>query len=154
MSEEKGPDPNQPVTFGQLQIVLENISSTFNDALTKRDQQTEARFNQFASVLQQVVDKVNAGPEKPGSAIDKSEIVNKVADKLLSKIMGDEDDPNNDEDYQQYKRNQHELNKLVIKRANQALDTVIKKELKGNRSATAGMATKMIQADMASHEPI
>ena len=148
-------DPKQPVTIGQLGEILKNISTTFNDALQKRDQQNEARFNQFAQVLQQVVDKVNQAPAEKGGAlatIDKGEVINKLADRVMAKVFHDEDDPSADVDFQQYKKNIHTLYNLGIKRAIQATDVIIKKELKVP-TASNNIAKSMIESDL-THGPI
>ena len=150
-------DPKQPVTIGQLGEILKNISATFNDALQKRDQQNEARFNQFAQVLQQVVDKVNQAPAEKGGAlatVDKGALIDKAADKILAKLFHEDDDPANDPDYQRYKENKDIVGKIIIKRANQALDSLIKKELNPRTSVTKNAAAAMIGEDLAAHGPI
>lgn len=85
-------DPKQPVSFAALEAVLQNMQNTFNDALKKRDEQSEARFNQFAQVLQQVVDRVQATPEKGGIAagIDKTTLIGQAVDKLADKLLNNE----------------------------------------------------------------
>jgi len=147
-------DPKGPVTMGQLEAILQSISVTFNDALTKRDQQNEARFNQFASVLQQVVDKVNQIP-KPDSTknIDKDELIQKLLDKAVDKLTGSEDDPINDVDFQQYKKNIHTLYNLGIKRAIQATDVIIKKELRVP-TASNKIAKEIIESGLDAHGPV
>lgn len=85
-------DPKQPVSFAALEAVLQNMQNTFNDALKKRDEQNEARFNQFAGVLQQVVDRVQSAPEKGGIAagIDKTTLIGQAVDKLADKLLNND----------------------------------------------------------------
>lgn len=89
MSEEY--DPKAPVVMGDLKSMMDMM----NDALKKRDEQNEARFNQFAQVLQQVVDRVQpaaAQPQEGGALanVNKGEIVSKVFDKIAERYLGPE----------------------------------------------------------------
>ena len=150
-------DPKQPVTIGQLGEILKKISATFNDALQKRDQQNEARFNQFAQVLQQVVDKVNQAPEKGGplANLDKTDVINKFADRVMAKLFGDDDDPHNDPIFQTYKENVVKFNMMGIKIANQGMANLLRKEVR-NPDIIKQIAGDMVERDMnvSSHGPI
>lgn len=133
------------------------MQETFNDALNKRDQQNEARFNQFAQVLQQVVDKLNSVPEQRAGllgTVDKGAIADKVMDKLLSKLSGEDTDPQFDDDFRRYKVNINQLQGLAIRRANKAIDNILQRELKGLSSASTNIAARQIEDDLASHGPV
>jgi len=143
-------DPKSPVTFEMFKAVIGEMQSTFNDALKKRDDQNEARFTQFSEVLRQVAENMKA-PQANGLAIDKDTIVQKVVDRAIAKLAGDDEDPASDIDFQQYKKNIHALYNLGIKRAIQATDVLIKKELK-MPTASNRIAEKMITEDLG-HSP-
>jgi len=149
MSEEI--DPKSPVTFEMFKAVISEMQNTFNDALKKRDDQNEARFTQFSEVLRQVAENMKAPQSSGIGGLDKDAIVQKVVDRAISKLAGDEDDPASDIDFQQYKKNIHALYNLGIKRAIQATDVLIKKELR-MPTASNKIAEKMITEDL-SHGP-
>ena len=152
------------MTVGMFANAIKNITDEIKEAFKTRDdtakhqhEQNESRFLQFANVLQQVYDKVNASPgqaEKSGvlATIDKGEVINKLADRVMAKVFHDEDDPSADFDFHQYKKNIHTLYNLGIKRAIQATDVIIKKELKVP-TASNNIAKSMIESDL-THGPI
>ena len=147
MSTEDKIDPSAPVTMGQFEQVLTNIQTTFNDALTKRDQQNEARFNQFAQVLQQVVDKVQGQPAGKESIIDKSALADKVLDKLIAKLSGEEDDPSKDPLFQNYKQSVQQFHQMGLKIANQGMANLLRKEMR-NPNIVRDMAANMVSSDI------
>jgi hypothetical protein len=154
LSEQPQIDPNAPVKMGDFQQVLTNLQNTFNDALTKRDQQNEARFNQFAQVLQQVVDKVQTQPQT--GIIDKSALTDKLFDRLLAKFGGDEDDPSKDPLFQNYKESVQQFQKMGLKIANQGMANILRREMR-NPNIVRDMAANMVTADIeaaGSHGPI
>lgn len=144
-------DPKQPVLMGDLKELMDQ----FNDAFKKRDEQNEARFNQFAQVLQQVVDKVQEKQQAGGplATVDKGAIVDKVVDRLLAKVSGEETDPQFNEDFQRYKLNINKLQGLAIQRANKAIDLLLQKELKGlSSTVSTNIASRQLAEDL-THGP-
>lgn len=157
MSEDEQIDPKAPVTMGQFEQVLKNIQTTFNDALTQRDQQNEARFNQFAQVLQQVVDKVQGAPQTSASPmIDKAALADKVMDRIIAKLSGEEDDPSKDPLFQNYKQSVQQFHQMGLKIANQGMANLLRKEMR-NPNIVRDMAANMVSSDIeaaGSHGPV
>ena len=157
MSEDEQIDPKAPVTMGQFEQVLKNIQTTFNDALTQRDQQNEARFNQFAQVLQQVVDKVQGAPQTAASPmIDKAALADKVMDRIIAKLSGEEDDPSKDALFQNYKQSVQQFHQMGLKIANQGMANLLRKEMR-NPNIVRDMAANMVSSDIeaaGSHGPV
>lgn len=157
MSEDAPIDPKAPVLMGDFQVVLNNLQTTFNDALTKRDQQNEARFNQFAQVLQQVVDKVQGQPQQEKtSLIDKNALADKVLDKVIAKLSGEEDDPSKDPLFQNYKQSVQQFHQMGLKIANQGMANLLRKEMR-NPNIVRDMAANMVSSDIeaaGTHGPV
>lgn len=93
-------DPDTPMTVGMFQTAMKNIGDEIKKALSDRDdaaqkqnEQNQARLNEFANALHDVVSYVkrpSTATEGIASGIDKTSIVSQLIDRAINHLSGAE----------------------------------------------------------------